>query len=280
MNRVDSNRLKKYLIGQNIYMCKYERLQNLPLFKSISVYYNSDFSTPNPCSFCDVQVKAIHPLIIAKEFIKQGLNPVILTTVNSEFNGCNIEASEGMYDDILNLRTNFHRTISPGLYPLKGPCVVYAPCVTVIRDENLTINPTEMYRVGVIVACPLNEPKLEKESLNLNDYYITKEILEIVFQSSISSNHNVLILTDFGCKTNKNPLKDIVDIFNLHIMNYGHMFKYIVFAFQINENTDLMYYTYYSKEIIKPQELVHIEDAIDPHINLSILTNLLANNSS
>jgi hypothetical protein len=279
MNKIDSNRSKKYLMGQNIYICKYGQLQNLPLFKSIKTYYNSEFDMATPSSFCDVHVKAVHPLILAKEFVQKGLNPVILTTVSHEFNGSNIEASEGMNDDILNMRTNFHRTFNNnGLYPIKGAETVYAPYVTIIRDDGFNINFNDMFRVGVIVASPLHEPKLEEDVFNLNDYYITKEIIEIVFQTAISGNHNVLILTDFGCKVNKNPLKDIVDIFNMHILNYGHMFKYIVFAFHINEQTDLMYYSYYSKEIIKPQDLVRL-DEIDPTLNLALLTHMINNNA-
>lgn len=275
MNKVDMNRQKKYLMGQNIYLCKYGQLQNLPLYKSVKSYYNSDFDTPTTQSFCDVYVKPIHPLIIAKEFVQKGLNPVILTTVTHEFNGSNIEASEGMNDDILNMRTNFHRTLNNiGLYPIKGAEVVYAPHVTVIRDESFNIvNVPDMFKVGVIATAPLHEPVLKDNNFSLNDYYVTKEIIEVIFQTAIVGNHNVLILTDFGCKSDKNPLKDIVEIFNMHILNYGHMFKYIVFAFHINEQTDLMYYTYYSKEIVKPQDLVKPDDDESIQILSKIINN-------
>src|ERR1700744_944935 len=251
-------RTKKFNIGQNIYLCKFGALKNLPLLLSLKNCYNSSFNCGQSTTFCDVYIKPLHPLILAKEFVMEGMNPVLLMTVTKDFNGSNLDSSEGIHDELINLRTNFHRTIMlpSGTYPIKGTEVVYTPFVTIIRDEMHNImNPQSMYKVSLIVTSPINDPKLRDESFELNDYFKTKEIIETIFQTAILRNHDVLILTDFGCKYDKNPLKDIVDIFNLSILKYGHLFKYIVFAFNIREQTDMAYYAYFSKEIIKPQEL-------------------------
>ena len=265
-------RTKKFLVGQNIGACRYGQLKSLPLFLSLKNYYNSNFTLSEPTSFCDVYVKPMHSLLIAKEFANQNMNPVIVTTVTSEFTDTNITASEGMHDDIINIRTNFNRTLNaPNLYPIKGPMVVYAPCLTTIRDETGNYNPQYMFKSGLMVASPLQDPVLTNNCMNLNDYFITKEIVETVFQTAILRNHDVLILTDFGCKHTKNPVKDIADIYNMCILKYGHMFKYIVIAINIMEQSDMAFYAYFSKEIIKPQDLaVNIDNIGITDINQTI----------
>lgn len=294
------SRMKKYIMSQNTYMCKYGMLNKLPVFVSIKNYYNPTFSLGTSYNFADVYVKSVHPLLIARECVNKGLFPVILHTVTSEFNGANMESSEGIYDDTLNIRSNFHRTLnSTGLYPIKGAAVVYAPKVTIIRDEGFQINTQTMFSIGVINASPIHEPETktkktqknkkkddedennaeDADNMNIDNYFTTKETIENIFQTAINGNHDVLILTDFGCKYNKHSVKDIVDIYNLSILKYGHMFKYIYIAIPIREHADMAFYAYFSKEIIKPQELVDNNKMEHANINqtnpINEITNLM-----
>lgn len=268
------SKIKKHYILQNMQLCKFGQLQNLPMFKTIKNTYDDTFEVPETeDDFCDVYVSNKHSLELAKDFVVSGHNPVVVSTVDPEFVGTNIDNSENMHDDIINLRTNFVKTIMQGVYPIIGPEVSYIPCLSVIRDTFINININEIYKCGLILACPIKEPDLvEDTDLNFDDYFITKQIIETIFQTAINAKHDVIILPDFGCKSSKNPLKDIVNIYNMCILKYGHMFKYICVAFHMKHQTDMPYYVYYQKEIIKPQELVDEEESL---IDIRILNNNL-----
>ena len=276
---------KKSMMLQNIYLCKFGNLQMLPLMKPSKNNINNNFQFHDTNQFCEVYVmKNIHPIIIAKEYIFKKMNPIIMNVVKNDFSGTNIESSENMYDDILNLRTNFFKTINiSGLYPLRGSEIVYSPTITVIRNENFIINPQEFFRINIITATPITEPKLEDESMNIDDYILTKEIIENIFQTALQTNHDVLILTDFGCRDEKNPINDIVDIFNSCILKYGSIFKNIIFSIAVKEISDDAIYHYFNKNIIKPQTLVEnkeIENYTDLTINdKNVTPNQMINNN-
>lgn len=249
--------IRKKYITDNMKFCELGPLKNLPLGKSIKNNYNSNFTILDTNSFTDVHIiQNIHPITIAKEYLIKNNNPIILNVITNEFNGENIPSSQGMLDDIINVRTNFYKSATGlGIYPLKYSDTIFTPSITVIRNENFEINPKEFFRINIITASCLIEPKLEDDMLNLDDYILTKETIENIFQTAINSNHDILILNDFGCKTFKMSISDIVDIYNICILNYGSLFKSIIFSINTNDDIDYAIYTYFLKNIIKPQNL-------------------------
>jgi hypothetical protein len=268
------SRIKKHYILENKQMCSYGALKALPILKTIKVSYNDDFNADNDLEnpvYAEVYVKNMHSIDIAKELVAGGYKPVIVTTVEPSFDGQNLDNSENMHDDIINLRTNYYKTVMTNIYPIVGPSAVYVPCLTVIRD----LSPKELYKVSLIVSAPIKDPKLVEgdkngDMMNFDDYYLTKQMIDTIFQTAINANHDTIILTDFGCKTSNNPLSEIVKIYNMAILKYAHMFKYIIFAFHLRNSLDVPYYTYYNKEIIKLQDLVNEDDVANLDINLDL----------
>jgi hypothetical protein len=256
---------KKNIITENIFICKYGALQYLPVHKPIKNYYNPNFFVNASTNFADIYVKSVHSLILAKEFIKNNMNPVVVTTVNKEFDCTNLENSANMYDDTINMKTNFSKVNLPSLYPLKGSEVIYSKYLSIIRDDTYNFNTENIHQVALITATPIHQPELLDSNMNLSDYFETKETIEAIFQTALAGNHDVLILGDFGCKFENSPMKDIVDIFNIMILKYGYYFKFIVISIPINDTADAARFVYFNKEIIKPQTFgIEVKEPIVP----------------
>lgn len=286
-------RTKKTLLTQNIQQCKYGHYANIPVFMSNKFHYDSKFNLGEPINYCDVYVLHKHPLLIVKEMKLKGHNPAVLSIVSNSFDGSNLDTFEGFHDDYLNLRTNYCKTIGQVSYPLQVSDILYTKNLYVIRDENmLFLHPSNFYSFNHIVASPIENPKLYKKKLKLDDYILIKELIETIFQSAILDNNDVLILNDFGCKYNKIPLQDIIYLYNMNILKYGHFFKYIIIATPLVDQADKDLYLLFEKEIIKPQNLIN-PDSINLNISnniaskdenkekmIKLLLNMLQNNSN
>lgn len=57
-----------------------------------------------------------------------------------------------------------------------------------------------------------------------------KEKIDSVFKISIIHEHKTLVLSALGCGAFRNPVHDVIDLFNEALKTYGHFFDTIVFA--------------------------------------------------
>jgi hypothetical protein len=259
-------KVKKALLLQNNSQCKYGYYKNFQMVPPIKNYYDGKFNLYEPVNFCDVLVKHIHPLLFIKDLKMAGHNPVIVSTVSNEFDGSNIDTLDGFNDDLIITRTNFCKTVPSHSYPLHGPEVIYTSHLGIIRDDTMTfVNPNQLISFSHIVISPIENPTLSKKKLKLDDYIFTRELIETIFQTAYLGKNDILILNDFGCKYNKIPLQDIIDLYNYNILKYGHLFKYIIISIPLLEQSDQQLYMLFDKEIIKPQNLVN-PDSIDMSI--------------
>ncbi len=290
-------KFKKNIVLQNNYICKFGYLQNKSNYSSYKNHYNENYNVGIPIKFCDVYILKIHPLIIAQQFVNCNLNPVILNIVNETYTEHNIENLEGVYDEILNLRTNF-QCISRhnNNFPPKDNEVIYTPQVIVMRDESLQVQ-QNTYKVSFITMT--NKPKkyqilkyLEttdsdddddeidsenssldrklKKILSVESYLEFKSKLELIFQTAHFGGNQVLILNDLGCVHDNLPLEDIIYIINSCILKYGHLFKEIIIALNGKTQEENYVFDEMVEKIIKPQELINNEED-------KLQDNLLAN---
>lgn len=253
---------KKSIITQNIWLCEYGILKNLPVTKTVKNNFNNNLLLQEGNNFCDVIVNNISAITIARELILNKMNPIILNLVTEEFTGSNMTNPNGIIDDTLYLITNYYKSnINSGHYPLNNTEITLTPNVIVFRNENYSfLNSKEYFKIDIITASPIYEPKLEEKDgikyYNFDDYLSTKELIENIFQTAYQTNHDALILNDLGCNHFKHPIGDLVDIINLCILKYGSLLKYVFFSIPIKHESDLAIFAYFSKQIIKPQDLV------------------------
>lgn len=263
-NKIKINKTKQMLINQNIAQSKfgmYAQCQTGPCIKN---HFSQNFNFGEVNNICEVDVINLHAVDIIKDYCQLGfnagfkdgwINPVTMCTVGEDFIGSNYPQSEGIRDDIYNIRTNYNTiTKNNNPFPLKQSECIYNRFVTVIRDHNLQpiTELNNLYRFGLITVSPINKPKLIDENKMVSTEFIkTMCTIETVFQTAISGSHNILILTPFGNTEDDIPQEDIVKIFNSCIFKYGHKFKKIIVAVPIWYGTYM--FDLFNDNIIRPQ---------------------------
>jgi hypothetical protein len=264
-NKIDP-RMKKSLMNQTISFSKLGPYKMVPKFKPITFQFIQNFNPGAASNICEVKVIYEHVLDILEMYAEKGtnytannnMNPVVLNIVGREFIGSNLESSEEIRDEIINLRTTFNSSIgtSPP-FPLREDECVYMKSITVIRPKNVHgfFGFQQSYRTALITTSPLKINKLLPENrMKSTDFIKTCTILESVFQVAICKNHPVLLLTPFGHQEDNNPVDDIIKIYNYCILKYGHYFKTIIIG--IPPHYPRTVFQNYEKNILKPNEIV------------------------
>ena len=261
-----NNKTKQVIIMQNITACKVGFYQNCLIGKSLKTSYVNNFSVGDQPNICNVYVVNQHAIDAIQEFCTEGtnqelkedwMNPVAMCVVNrSNFLGTNFPQSEGITDDIYNLRTNFNMITSNGNpFPLKEKECVYNKFITTIRDSNLQAIPVQnTYKFGVIVISPINKPSLLDElRMGSNEFLNTMTTLETLFQTAIYYGHNILLLTPFGHTSDDVPQEDVIKIYNSLIFKYQHRFTNIIFCIPPWDGYEM--FKLYEDNIIIPQDI-------------------------
>ncbi len=262
------NGYKRTLINLNITQAKVGLYQPLPKCDCVPVKYMQGCDPGETNDICEVKVIYEHALDIAEQYAEIGahnftkknkMNPAILNVVGNDFTGDSMESSEGVRDEILNLRTTFCVNPKKNAFPVKEHHCIYTPYVNVIRpkDPRTMLGWNNCYRVGLISASPIQQDG-PVDKLSSSHFINTCTIIENVFQIAIGKEHQILILTPFGHEEDNNPVDDVIQIYNFCIMKYGHKFKSIIIA--IPPHYPKAVFEKYMEDIIKPNE---ITDAVD-----------------
>jgi len=248
-------RTKKRLIQDNIFACKYGIYKGLSVGRTQKNFFNYNVNMAPPCEYCNVDVRNTHILDTAYSYLCKGFKPVILNIVSDEYNGGNIYQADGFSDELIFFRTNINQTTSGfNLYPVSGSEVTYAPIVHIIRNDNLQLlHPSQISKISVITASLKKNPKLIDGHINIDDYSISNQCMESIFQTAFKANHDVLILNDFGCISDNYPVDDVIDMINSCIYKYGHLFKYVVVSIHVVNQGTMSYFTRMNTKIIRPQ---------------------------
>jgi hypothetical protein len=272
---------KKRFMGQTMYMFSKAGMYNcfMPyMLKSNTSAYLHNFQMPQPSEFPMVEITAEYTLDIAKEYVLKGNNPIVLNLVTKQFDGTNIEACAGIKDENINYRTNFFQTINAmSLYPLPDGRVVYSPRIFLVRDGSLGWElPANVKHIAMITASVINDPPLVDENMMDEDSYIkTAHTIEAVFQTAYYYHHDILILNDFGCRDDKLPISDIIDIYNGALLKYGHLFKQIIFSIDCRRYEGVTIFTEFNKGIYKLHELLTVNMPVENvHVNYSQETHM------
>ena len=270
------SKIKKNITNQNNYLCKFGHLKNMTNYTTHKNFFNENYDigdTELYTNFADVFVLKVQTLDIARELKLHKINPVIVNLVNEHFTGGNIDSLEGVYDDDLNLRTNFSIIAKMNNnYPPKKNEVLYTQNVIALRDEKINPynNVNMCFSVSVITVSTHKKyilDKTDESKLELNEYISLKQKIEAVLQTAHMGNNDAIIFRDFGCLEDGLPINDIIEIYNSCILKYGQFFKNIIFCIPIKTSKDIPVFNYFLKEIIKPQDLINENEINNIDIN-------------
>jgi uncharacterized protein (TIGR02452 family) len=212
-------------------ICNAGNLKHIPVNKSEKYYYNTNFDAKVTDNKPVVKVMPDDCLEIAYCFVSYGYNPVVLNMSDISWPGGQINMGGYAQEESLFCRSNYFKTLNlqTGFYPISGPECIYSKDVFVFRDTDLTMLHKPFY-VSFIACAAVKEPVLEKGELTEQDYEMNLKKVKTIFQTAYVKGHDVLVLSAFGCGAYKNPQKQMIEIFNKCIEEYGDLFKFIVFA--------------------------------------------------
>ena len=254
-NEIDKN-IKVNIINQNISQSKYGLYKSLPLYKPVKILLSQ----------CDIELYEInkipnvfvinkHSLNIVEEINTTDNLPLVVHVVGSEFDGSSLQLCNGLRDHTFILRTNFNAIVGlDNIFSFDNNECIYTSLLHIIRGiklNGLTID--NVIPFSMVIAAPAYK-RINVTDYVSSDYFIkTISIIDTIFKIAIMKKHSILILTNFGDNDeDKNSTDDIIKIYNLCILKYGHMFKSIIIA--ISEYDEELY-KYYLNNIIIPKNL-------------------------
>lgn len=284
LNQNLNQKTKQVYITQNITACKLGFYMNCPSSKALKTTYVPNFTIQEAHQIAQIYIVNSHSIDIVGEFCnrginvepKEGLRPVVMCTVNREtFFGTNFNQSEGITDDLYNIRCNYNMITQNGNpFPIKDKECVYNKFLTVIRDSKFNPIPLQnTYTFSVITISSIHKPPLIDENrMGSTEFLSLMSTLETMFQTAVYYGHNVLILSPIGYSDDDVPQEDVIKIYNSLIFKYQHMFRYIVVAVPDFFGSEV--YALYEANIIIPHEIA-LDDSQD--ISIKIKNNKIKN---
>lgn len=132
-------------------------------------------------------------------------------------------------EEYLFRRTDLHKTLVEGLYPMKKHEVIYSPVVRLIYDVNYDPIVPDHY-VSVVSVAAACRPHLLNGHLPMYLLNETREKVRLIFHLAAMNRHDCLVLGALGCGAFRNPPADMAHICADMCDEYAGYFKKIVFA--------------------------------------------------
>ncbi len=119
-------------------------------------------------------------------------------------------------------------------YPLKSGELLYSKNVKIIRDIKTFQFLNTSINIDIITGASLIGPQIIKQGnelcyKNIADYNYMYNYIELIFQSAIDNNVDILILGAFGCGAFSCPPHQTAQIFNYFCQKYKSYFDLILF---------------------------------------------------
>ena len=169
--------------------------------------------------------------------LEYGFNPLILLPANDNYPIKSVK--QGVYSTECDFYrcTNLCKVIDEYNYPIHNLDMIYCPEITLFRNNTDYKILEQTYKISLILSTPIKKPSLiyaiqsetmEEQYNNVSDEYSMKNKIDNIFKFALLNNYDCLILTDFGCQQDQNPIKKIIQFFNDSIKKYP--IKYVFFA--------------------------------------------------
>lgn len=264
---VINNSTKKHMITQTKFRLT-SNYSKLPIYKPLRQEYEQPFELPNNFTnipFVEVVEVSGVDLVMKCVFETGSTSTCIVGCVHRDWDGSEKDNFSYIYCDPLYFRSNICVTLeNESVFPIKDSEVIFTPGVAIVRDKQTAFLSQAVFTSTIIVAPPIN-PQLvplkskfgiKEEHMNSKDYISAYEMINNIFQTAIRNKRTILVLDDFGMRKNKIPSKDIIDLYNICITKYGHMFSHIYVSIPFTEGGDGKILQFFRKHIIHPQYLL------------------------
>ena len=141
------------------------------------------------------------------------------------FKGCMAQEEE------ISRKTDYMLHSYKRIYPLNLNEIVFTPNIKVLKNENYQkLNKLQIKEFDMLAVAAIRYPKLINNKFSFKDREITYKKIESIFKIAILYNYEIIILGALGCGAYRNPVEEVIEIFNECIIKYGHNFKKIIFS--------------------------------------------------
>lgn len=185
------------------------------------------------------------------------LNPVIVSTVDNDYDGIDKEKLSAIHDLRLYASSNIFRILENSqIFPLRHDCSLLVRNALTIGLPNENFFRRKPFVSNFIIA-PLNKnPQKIKRYLRVKDFKSLNLTIETIFQTAIMSKCDTLILPDFLPTGDDSYVKMVTNIINYQITKYGYFFKYIFISIPTINQKKTNIYNAFKKYIIIPQDFM------------------------
>lgn len=193
-----------------------------------------------------VYVEDTDTLLMIKEFVELGYNPLALNMASAQCPGGGVWKGCMAQEEELFRRTTACMTHKKDLYPLPKHTVLYSQSVKIIKDEHYNVidDYVDFSMITVPAVC---KPTIDNETYaDTNDYDLMDLKIKSIFEIGIMKGHDVLVLGALGCGAYSNPKNAVLQLFAKHTKTYSEYFEHIGFAVKVckksdQENFDIFY---------------------------------------
>lgn len=166
-------------------------------------------------------------------------NPVVLNMSDWAFPGGMVDAGSGAQEEELFRRTNYFQTLTTDFYPLKDTDTIYSKSVWAIKmGAKKKYQPTKPIRLNFIAAPAPNQPRLDKNERMVEEEVVKQfqEKIRMVLRVAYIYNHDVVVLSAWGCGAFSCPPRHVAELFRDIIPEFAGAFQYIIFAIHGGKN--------------------------------------------
>jgi hypothetical protein len=248
--------------NMQIWRTTYKQLDNYKFVESkkLDITCLEEPNTISPVAIAEMNIKVFHEDILStlEACIDNGFNPLVLNTVSDNYPLDALKGgASGKEFDVLR-RTNFYNTISEEMYPIKETEAIYSPKISLFKTAEYKTYPKPR-KFAMITMVPVRNPRLISMRLdgktcdnyeNEKNEKAMQSKIDAVFHIAVAYKHDCLIVSDFGCGKEGNPIQKVIEMFNKNIQK--RLIHYIFFAVHndINIKRDEQF-LYFHKLIIR-----------------------------
>lgn len=184
---------------------------------------------------CDVSVSNIDTFESAKQFIDEGLNPMVLNMACFSHPGGGVANGARAQEEDLFRKSTYCKAVEDipnDFYPLKE--YLYSPKIWVVKDSNYDLL-DKPFSVSALAVAAIKHPPVyivnkEETYKSKSDRQLMQEKIDMIFRIGIIKRHDSLVLGALGCGAYGNPTKEVAKMYVESLNNYANYFQKIDFA--------------------------------------------------
>lgn len=191
------------------------------------------------CDESDVQkvIKVFNEDLITtiEAVVQANFKPLVLINANDNYPIESVRHGLESSECDLYRCSNISSVINDTLYPLRELEMIYCPKLTMFktRENKILSSP---YQFSLVLSTPVRRPTLisirsgdtmEDTYCNPSEEEKMRNKIENIFKLAVTEGFNCLLLMDFGCQAESNPINKIIEFFNEFIEKYS--VKYVFF---------------------------------------------------